>query len=377
MTNSKTYFMKQGSSFRTTNEDNLQITKQLPPGHYTILVDQRGYFIEAVPEIKVEGKIYGDVGARVNRVLTTFGDRQNNTGILLEGEKGSGKTLLGRILAAELLKQGVSTLVINQPLFGEEFNTLIASIDQPLMIMFDEFEKTYPAEHQQKLLTLFDGTYSSKKLFVVTCNDGYRVVEFMKNRPGRMFYKFVYKGLDSKFVREYAEDVLKNKKHIDSIVNVAESFNSFNFDMLKAIVEEMNRYDETAGQALEYLNATPMDQRSKMKVIEVQSKSIPAEVSFDTHMNDGMPINPFNESMYITGRVKEEEEEKEDGAAKRKRLLRKLRGDDTGDEHYIEFFSKDIVEVRGGRFVIENAQAKVIFAKDSKEQPDYSWKNFL
>lgn len=259
MTASKTYFMKQGSSFRTTNEDNLQITKQLPPGHYTILVDQRGYFIEAVPEIKVEGKIYGDVGARVNRVLTTFGDRQNNTGILLEGEKGSGKTLLGRILAAELLKQGVSTLVINQPLFGEEFNTLIASIDQPLMIMFDEFEKTYPAEHQQKLLTLFDGTYSSKKLFVVTCNDGYRVVEFMKNRPGRMFYKFVYKGLDSKFVREYAEDVLKNKKHIDSIVNVAESFNSFNFDMLKAIVEEMNRYDETAGQALEYLNATPME----------------------------------------------------------------------------------------------------------------------
>jgi hypothetical protein len=38
-------------------------------------------------------------------------------------------------------------------------------------------------------------------------------------------------------------------------VKIASIFDKFNFDMMKALVEEMNRYDETPEQALELLNA--------------------------------------------------------------------------------------------------------------------------
>ena len=76
----------------------------------------------------------------------------------------------------------------------------------------------------------------------------------MRNRPGRIFYMIDYKGLDVNFIREYCEDNLKNKQHIDSIANISTIFDAFNFDMLKALVEEMNRYNETPQEALRMLN---------------------------------------------------------------------------------------------------------------------------
>ena len=40
-------------------------------------------------------------------------------------------------------------------------------------------------------------------------------------------------------------------------MNIACVFSAFNFDMLKALVEEMNRYDESPQDALKMLNAKP------------------------------------------------------------------------------------------------------------------------
>jgi hypothetical protein len=45
-------------------------------------------------------------------------------------------------------------------------------------------------------------------------------------------------------------------------------FGEFNFDMLKALVEEMNRYNETPTQALEMLNAKPeYDDGAKYEIV--------------------------------------------------------------------------------------------------------------
>jgi len=120
--------------------------------------------------------------------------------------------------------------------------------------MFDEFEKIYDKEEQEELLTLLDGIYSSKKLFLITSNDKWRVDQHMRNRPGRIFYMVEFKGLDGDFIREYCNDNLNNKAHIETIVSIASVFSAFNFDMLKAMVEEMNRYNETPQDAMRILN---------------------------------------------------------------------------------------------------------------------------
>lgn len=375
MNKRETFFLRQGDAFKLTNDGQINITKTLPLGHYTIMATLEGYIIVPIPEVKTEAKLYGNVNARAERIINTFKDRSQNTGVLLEGEKGSGKTLLGRTLAAKLAHEhGVSSFIINQALAGEAFNNLISSIEQPMMIMWDEFEKVYDQETQQKLLTLLDGTYTHKKLFVVTVNDGYRVVDYMKNRPGRMFYKFTYGGLDSEFIREYAEDNLKNKKNIDGIVNTALTFDKFNFDTLKAMVEEMNRYNETAGDVLNYLNANPTTQNASYEVVEITPKDIPEHINdFDKTLNDGMPLNPFasNAVMWLYGRPKKEKvvEVKDSVIIKNKKKSR--------DDFYIEFQTKDITEIKNGKFTVENNTAKMVFARKVREAQTHTWRDLL
>jgi hypothetical protein len=125
------------------------------------------------------------------------------------------------------------------------------------VILFDEFEKVYDKDDQEKMLTLLDGVYPSKKLFILTCNDKWRVDSHMRNRPGRIFYSLDFKGLEQDFIIEYCEDNLVNKSHIQGVCRVAAMFDQFNFDMLKALVEEMNRYNESPSESMKMLNAKP------------------------------------------------------------------------------------------------------------------------
>lgn len=377
----ESFFLRAGDGYRLTNDGQVAIEKHLPLGHYTIMPTLEGYIILPVPEIKTEAKLYGNVTQRAERIINTFKDRKQNTGVLLEGEKGSGKTLLGRTLAAKLAHEhGISTFIINQALAGEGFNNLISAIEQPMMIMWDEFEKVYDVETQQKLLTLLDGTYTHKKLFVVTVNDGYKVVDFMKNRPGRMYYRFRYEGLGPEFIREYAEDNLKNKKNIEGIVNAAMTFEKFNFDTLKAMVEEMNRYNETAGDVLNYLNANPTSQQSVYSVVEITPKDIPDHITeFDKDVNEGMTFNPFtsNGRFYIYGRPKREvpvvEVKNDKISAKRRNAFE----DAEDEEFYIEFKTTDITDISKGRFTVENDKAKMIFTRKMNEPSAYTWRSLL
>ena len=112
----------------------------------------------------------------------------------------------------------------------------------------------YDDKEQEKLLTVFDGVYQSKKLFVLTCNSRFRVDSNLINRPGRMYYSIEYKGISDAFIREYCEDKLQYKNYTNSICNIASVFENFNFDMLKALVEEINRYNESPSEILQMLN---------------------------------------------------------------------------------------------------------------------------
>jgi hypothetical protein len=253
------YFLKSGTTFRVSSREAMDLHEALPPGNYTVKFDQMtsSFYLEQIDSFEVGGRLYGRTPALAQRILTTFQDRTASTGVMLSGEKGSGKTLLARLLSVSAHALGMPTIVINSPWCGDQFNAFLQMIDQPCVILFDEFEKVYDRDDQEKMLTLLDGVYPSKKLFVLTCNDKWRVDQHMRNRPGRIYYMLEFRGLDLAFVREYCEDNLVNKTHIDSVCTVSTVFDQFNFDMLKALVEEMNRYNETAQQAMEMLNAKP------------------------------------------------------------------------------------------------------------------------
>lgn len=249
------YYFRSGNVVNIQPSDALDVLTTLPAATYTVKKNEMTgqLFLQTVPDLELPPKVYGDVSARTNRVIRTFHDRVKSTGVILTGEKGSGKTLLSKNLSVELLKQGVATIIVNEPFCGPVFNELISNIKEPAMVFFDEFEKVYDEDDQKMLLTLLDGTVMTKKLFVLTTNSR-DVDAHLQNRPGRIFYSFEYDGLEENFIREYAADNLKNKANIESTVTVAQMFATFTFDMLAALIEEMNRFDEPANLAIKYLN---------------------------------------------------------------------------------------------------------------------------
>lgn len=253
------YFLKSGSTYRVASDEAMDIHRLLPAGNYVVKINEMSgeLYLESIEDFSIPSKIYGNCLKNTDKIIRTFMDRNNATGVMMTGEKGSGKTLLTKNVAIQLAKQGVPTIVINQPWHGDKFNTFIQNIEQPCAILFDEFEKTYDRDEQESILTLLDGVFPSKKLFMITCNDKWRVDSHMRNRPGRIYYMLDFRGLDADFIREYCNDNLNNKVHIETIVNVGSLFSEFNFDMLKSLVEEMNRYNESPQEALEMLNAKP------------------------------------------------------------------------------------------------------------------------
>jgi hypothetical protein len=252
------YFLKSGTTFRVSSKEAMNLHEQLPAGNYTVAVDPFGnFYLDQIENFEIPSKLYGNTLRHTDRIINSFWDRPQQTGVLLNGEKGSGKTLLAKNISIELAKQGVPTIVINRDWTGDGFFKLLQDIDQPCVILFDEFEKVYDRDKQEEILTLLDGVFGSKKLYILTVNDKWRVNEHMRNRPGRLFYLLDFKGLDVTFIREYCEDRLNNKQYIDQICGLTSLFGEFNFDMLKALIEEMNRYNESPSEALEMLNAKP------------------------------------------------------------------------------------------------------------------------
>lgn len=256
------YFIRNGNTFKVADDEAIDLHEHLPVGNYIVQESMmQGIYLEKVDSFEPIGRVYGDTLKHADRILSTFLDRKGkSTGVMLTGEKGSGKTLLARTLTIEAAKRwSIPTIIINSPWHGDKFNKLIQDIDQPCIILFDEFEKVYDDEQQESILTLMDGVFPTEKLFVLTCNDKWRVDKHMRNRPGRIYYMIDFKGLEEQFIREYCAENLKTEyqQYTDKIVTVAHLFSEFNFDMLKAVVEEINRYGDTPQEAVKLLNVKP------------------------------------------------------------------------------------------------------------------------
>ena len=351
------YFLKSGNTFRVSSKEAMDLHDLLPAGNYVVkeMPMDGPLYLEMIDNFEIKGKKYGDLERNTDRILNTFMDRTASTGVMLAGEKGSGKSLLAKNLAIEGAKRlNIPCIVINAPWVGDKFNAFMQTIEQPCMVLFDEFEKVYSEEDQEQALTLLDGVFPSKKLFVLTCNNKWRVNEHMRNRPGRLFYMLDYKGLDTAFIIEYCEDNLKNKTHTEKLCQIASLFSQFNFDMLKATVEEMNRYDEAPEIALRMLNVKPeFDSGNKYSIKIIKDGEEVKEGDLDQQEWSGNPLQG-----QVSIHFKKFEDEKDED------------GDAVWDWERVRFSPADLTKIdsQTGKFVFVSKDGTTLVLNKVKEK---------
>ena len=227
--------------------DDLQSYDLLPADYYVVRFhSKKGFYLEKYSEFQMtESKIYGIHLEKVHKVLKSFEAFNRNLGVILSGDKGIGKSLFARLLGRESVNKGIPVIIVEG--FIEGIGSFIDSIDQEVLVLFDEFDKTFArgrddsVDPQASMLSLFDGVAQGKKLFVVTCNELRGLNGFLVNRPGRFHYHFRFEYPSAEDIRNYLEDKLISEAHseIEEVVNFSKRV-ALNFDCLRAIAFELN-----------------------------------------------------------------------------------------------------------------------------------------
>lgn len=272
-----TYYLKSGTEISVAQDEDLAVSNSLPVGTYIVQTRPSGdFFLKATESFARPSKYYGDVIQRAERVISTYKSRSKSTGLLLSGVPGSGKTLLARETSLKCAEQGIPTIIINEPYTGDKFSAFLASIDMECIVMFDEFEKVYDEEAQQHVLTIFDGTYTQKKLFIVTVNETHKLIEPFMSRPGRLYYHYKYNGVDQAFIESYIKENLINQEHASDLIRTLRTlFVGASFDSMASLVEEMNRYGEPIQTVMQVMNVKPTSKmEAKFRITSDKYKEI-------------------------------------------------------------------------------------------------------
>lgn len=228
-------------------DDSMKVYSHLPAQAYQVCFDRdSGWFLQKYDMPEISEKVYGVHLPKVQKVLSAFSRAERNFGVILSGAKGIGKSLFAKLLSAEAMKNSLPLIIVTSYIPG--IADFLTSIQQEVVVLFDEFDKTFcnghhndAADPQSEMLTLFDGFSAGKKLFVITCNELRGLNDYLVNRPGRFHYHLRFEYPTDVEIREYFTDKLDPKYYgeIDKIVSFAQRV-PLNFDCMRAIAFELS-----------------------------------------------------------------------------------------------------------------------------------------
>ena len=231
-------WIQNGSNYKRV-EGNVSNVDTVPRGVYNVGLSMTGWYLErTADEFVFNFKVYGLQSKFIQHVLTAFENTKGNFGILLNGTKGTGKSIVAKILAN---KFNLPIVVVKS--FGENNTGLIeflASFNFDCVFFFDEFEKNF-SDRDSSILQIMDGVYTSeyRRIFLLTTNET-KINDNLISRPSRLRYIREFGNLEPEITREYLNDTLNDKSRIEDVVDFVDTLQISTIDILKSIVEEIN-----------------------------------------------------------------------------------------------------------------------------------------
>jgi hypothetical protein len=249
--------------------------------------ESKQFFLRKVSDtFGMPEKVYGLEDSLIERVLTTFNRLNKNFGVLLKGLKGTGKTIAAKVICNKI---NLPVILVTKP--WPNIGNFINSIDQNIVLFFDEFEKVYeyssyvsddefeegsgksPKQNVNSLLTLMDGVFTSKykRLFLLTTNKDY-LPDPMVARPSRIRYVKDFSDLNYEGIMEILNDTVINKKHIPELAKLLKGLEIITVDIVKSVAEESNIYDTADPDHFSIFNVKKQERKWDIYEIDDERK---------------------------------------------------------------------------------------------------------
>lgn len=236
---SKQIWLQDGNVFSQGSATTISHPEGLPKGVYEVKVSMTGFYLSKIAESFTFGyKLYDLNQKFIKHVLKTYKNTTGNLGILLNGIKGTSKT----VTAKELCNHLQLPVILVQSMGDSNdklINYLSTTINFDCIFFFDEYEKEF--KDSSDVLSFMDGTYNSiyRKVFLLTTNE-LKVDPNLLGRPSRIRYKKSFSNLPEEVTREILNDILEDKTAIEKIIELTHSMNIITIDLIKAIATEIN-----------------------------------------------------------------------------------------------------------------------------------------
>jgi len=256
-----TKFADTGSRIDVLSFDDESIKDRLKAAVYSVGFNMMtGFFLNKKTDRLTEpATVYGSVRHKADKIMRAYANNQGSFGVLLSGDKGSGKTMTSSLVANRCINElGLPVILVEDSFDASGLAAFIEKLGE-CVVFFDEFGKKFDIDddEQGSLLGLFDGTGSSRRMVLLTENSVLSINNYMLNRPGRVHYHFRHEKLEEQVIREYCSDRGVPETVIEQLCIRREASREFSFDVLQAIVDEYLLFGGDVDQLCEDLNIEP------------------------------------------------------------------------------------------------------------------------
>ena len=236
----KQIWLQDGNIFSQGSATTVSHPEGLPKGIYEVKLSMTGFYLSKIAEsFTFDYKLYGLNQKFIDYVLKTYENTTGNLGVLLDGIKGTGKTVTAKELCNHLQLPVILVQSMGSDTNDKLIKYLSTAIDFDCIFFFDEYEKEF--KDSSDVLSFMDGTYNSiyRKVFLLTTNE-LNVDPNLLGRPSRIRYKKSFGNLSEEVTREILNDILEDKTAIEKVIELTHSMNIITIDLIKAIATEIN-----------------------------------------------------------------------------------------------------------------------------------------